>query len=95
MNRTLESVNKSALRLESGLWSVTWGMCEQGEWGPPMVLIPDLQKALGELRANPDRFAPFQKGVGIACTYEGLIDFVEHYLLACQNYPEASIAINS
>jgi hypothetical protein len=80
--------------IESGLQEVTWGLYERDGWGRPEKLVPTLEKALNELKSHPDRFIPLQKDIGIASTYKGLIGFVESYLQACRDYPEARIGIS-
>ncbi len=56
-------------------------------------LIPLLEKGLGKLKKNPEKYkllnAPNGWGV-----YENFVEFVENYLKACKTYPNAKIEAN-
>ena len=72
----------------------------QALWRPEEInatkardLIEPLTKGLELLRNDPDLFKRFNPPNGWG-TYEGLVDFVEGYLLACTAFPSAEIEIS-
>jgi hypothetical protein len=52
-----------------------------------------LRAGLELLRGDPERFKKHNPENGWG-SYEGLIDFVENYLEACEEYPNADINIS-
>lgn len=56
-------------------------------------LIEPLQKGLEQLRTQPETFRQFNPTNGWG-TYEGLIDFVEDYLAACEQDPDAAVEVS-
>lgn len=56
-------------------------------------LIPGLRIGLAALRADPNRFRQFNPENGWG-TYEGLVKFVEKYLAACEEYPDAEVSVS-
>jgi len=56
-------------------------------------LVENLKDGLKLLRSNPERFKKFQASNGWG-TYEGLVLFVESYLEACEEYPDAIIWVS-
>jgi hypothetical protein len=55
-------------------------------------LIPVIEKGLEDLKARPDYFRQFDSpnGWGI---YDHFVPFVEEYLEALKNYPEARVSV--
>lgn len=56
-------------------------------------LISYLSKGLAELLDNPDKYKQLNPENGWG-SYEGLVKFVEDYLVACIKYPEAEITVS-
>lgn len=56
-------------------------------------LIVHLCFGLEKLKADPERFKAFNPSNGWG-TYEGLVNFTQQYLEACQQYPEATINVS-
>jgi len=56
-------------------------------------LIEPLQTGLALLKSDPERFKAFNPKNGWG-TYEGLVEFVEDYLNACEKDPDADIEIS-
>ena len=55
-------------------------------------LIAPLRVGLDVLRGDPKRFRQFNPENGWG-DYEGLIEFVEEYLAACEMYPDADVSV--
>lgn len=53
-------------------------------------LIEPLRKGLKKLRDKPEKFIKYNPSNGWG-TYEGLVSFVEDYLSACIENPEATV----
>jgi hypothetical protein len=53
-------------------------------------LVAPLEKGLAELRDKPDHYRQYNPENGWG-DYEGLVKFVEKYLAACKEYPQATI----
>lgn len=53
-------------------------------------LIEPLSKGLTELASNREKYEKFNPDNGWG-DYEGLVKFVENYLISCIKYPEAEI----
>lgn len=56
-------------------------------------LIEPLRQGLHELKSRPEHFKQFNPDNGWG-TYEGLIEFVDNYLNACYEYPEADVEVD-
>lgn len=56
-------------------------------------LIDPLKAGLERLRAEPDKFKALSPLNGWG-TYDGLVRFVERYVNACEQYPQATIRVS-
>ena len=56
-------------------------------------LIQPLTDGLALLKSDPDRFKKFNPENGWG-NYEGLLEFVEEYLRACKEFPQATINVS-
>jgi len=56
-------------------------------------LIEPLRQGLHELKSRPEHFKQFNPDNGWG-TYEGLVEFVDNYLNACYEYPEADVEVD-
>jgi hypothetical protein len=56
-------------------------------------IIEILEKGLTDLKARPDYFSQFNSPNGWGM-YEHFVPFVENYLNACKEFPEAFIAVS-
>ena len=56
-------------------------------------LIVWLRDGLDRLKAEPERFKAFNPPNGYG-NYEGLVEFVEAYLAACEAHPEAEVSVS-
>jgi hypothetical protein len=57
------------------------------------VFIKELKEGLDRLQSNPAQFAEFTPSNGWG-SYDGLVDFVKSYIVACEEFPEAKIHIS-
>lgn len=84
--------NLTEMASEAGLYNVLWQPeVEYAEYA--LQIIPNLEIGLTLLKSDPDRFRAFNPKNGWG-TYEGLVNFVETYLTACKEYPQAKIYIS-
>lgn len=56
-------------------------------------IIPLLEKGLADLKARPEHYEKFDSPNGWG-TYEHFVPFVEKYLEACKEYPDAQIEVS-
>ena len=56
-------------------------------------IIPLLEKGLADLKARPEHFEKFNSPNGWGM-YEHFVPFVEKYLEACKEYPDAIIRVS-
>lgn len=56
-------------------------------------LIAPLRTGLELLRSDPERFKAFNPSNGWG-DYEGLVDFVQSYVSACEKYPLATVRVS-
>jgi hypothetical protein len=89
-------------------WNITHNLTKMADeagiymylWNPEKVgitkaeqLIEPLTKGLQLLKSDPRRFNRLNPDNGWG-TYEGLVEFIESYLLACIENPDAEIYIH-
>ncbi len=56
-------------------------------------IIPFLEKGLADLKSRPEHFEKFNSSNGWG-THEHFVPFVEKYLEACKEYPDAIIEVS-
>ena len=83
--------NLSIMADEAGIHKALWRPDEIGVTKAKQ-LIPLLVDGLAKLSANPDHFRQFNPDNGWG-SYEGLVRFVENYLSACREYPDADVSV--
>lgn len=76
----------------AGLYQPLWRPDEEGI-ATARQLIEPLRVGLERLKASPDEFKVHNPPNGWG-TYEGLVRFVEDYLVACIAYPEATVRVS-
>ena len=81
--------NLNTMAGEAGIYKHLWRPEEVGA-AIGEHLIEPLSKGLALLRSDPERFTKLNPENGWG-NYEGLVEFVEKYLEACKEYPEAVI----
>lgn len=82
--------NLNTMAQEAGIYFHLW---RPGEIGIKLAheLIQPLQSGLAKLRDEPERFKAFSPKNGWG-SYDGLIEFVENYIKACREHPEAKVS---
>jgi len=84
--------NLNTMANEAGIYYHLWRPEEIG-LTTAKELIEPLEKGLELLKKEPERFEQFNPENGWG-NYEGLVKFVENYLDACRDLPEARIEIS-
>jgi hypothetical protein len=77
------------MALEAGIYEALWrpeeiGIEKAGD------LIPLLESGLSKLKADPAEFSKYNAANGWGL-YEHFVPFVEKYLEACREYPDATV----
>jgi len=81
--------NLGQMAQEAGVYKALWRP-EEIEVSQAKQLVPILEEGLHLLRAEPARFKQLNPENGWG-TYDGLVEFVDGYLSACREHPEATI----
>lgn len=76
----------------AGLYECVWRPDEHG-MKFARDLIDPMRAGLERLKADPDYYRTFNPFNGWG-DYEGLVDFVEKYLDACERYPDAEVSVS-
>ncbi len=76
----------------AGIYKALWRPEEEG-WKYAKDIIGPLETGLADLKARPDHFEQFNASNGWGM-YEHFVPFVEEYLAACKEYPEAEIEVS-
>jgi hypothetical protein len=84
--------NLGTMAMEAGLYDYLWNPDEL-EIKHAIELVKPLTIGLELLKSDPERFHKFDPANGWG-TYEGLIRFVEAYLEACKENPDAIIEVS-
>lgn len=81
--------NLSTMAAEANIYEALW----QPKSLTAGDLIEQLEYGLADLKARPDYFSQFNAKNGWG-TYAQFVPFVENYLQACKEYPEAIIYVS-
>jgi hypothetical protein len=84
--------NLGAMAKEAGIYQALWRPEEIGITKAKELIAP-LTKGLGFLRGDPKRYKEFNPPNGWG-SYEGLVNFVENYLKACIENPDAAVRVS-
>ena len=84
--------NLNKMASEAGIYEALWRPDEIGVTKAKELIGP-LTDGLVRLKAEPEKFRAFSPSNGWG-TYEGLVDFVEAYLGACHDWPEAVVRVS-
>jgi len=84
--------NLGKMATEAGIYEALWRPEQIGKTKASEI-VDLLEKGLAALKAQPEHFEKFNSpnGWGI---YEHFVPFVEKYLTACKEYPNANISIS-
>lgn len=84
--------NLSAMADAAGIYEALWRPEEIGVTTSDQ-LVPLLEKGLEKLLSDPDKFELLNPPNGWG-SYEGLVEFVQKYLDACREYPDATVEVS-
>lgn len=79
--------NLGAMAEEAKLYRPLWRPGNSKKAG---ALIRPLREGLALLKSDPGRFKAFNPENGYG-SYDGLCGFIEKYLAACENWPDADV----
>ena len=83
--------NLATMAREAGLYDYLWRPDEIGITKAEHLIEP-LRLGMDRLVSNPEHYQNHNPENGWG-TYEGLIEFVRDYLLACEEWPDATVTI--
>ena len=83
--------NLNKMASEAGVYKYLWRP-EEVNATKARQLIKPLDKGLKELLSKPEHYKQFNPPNGWG-TYEGLVDFIEAYIAACQEWPDAKVKV--
>lgn len=81
--------NLNAMAAEAGVYDVCWRPEENGITKAEQLIEP-LKKGLERLKAEPERFKALNPSNGWG-DYDGLVEWLEAYLAACVENPNADV----
>ena len=84
--------NLGAMANAAGIYDHLW-QPETIGIGKAYQLIAPLEKALVDLKADPERFKKHNPSNGWG-TYEIFVSFVKDYLDACREHPDANVSVS-
>lgn len=84
--------NLGEMAEEAGIYNALWRPDEIGITQAAQLIEP-LQAGLSLLKSDPVRFKKFNASNGWG-TYEHFVPFVEKYLEACQDNPDAEVSVS-
>jgi len=84
--------NLNKMAMEAGIYEALWRPEEIGK-KKASEIVEILEKGLSDLKERPQHFEKFNSPNGWGM-YEHFVPFVENYLNACKEYPNADIEIS-
>lgn len=84
--------NLNKMAEAAGLYNVCWRPDENG-YVKAKDILPILEQGFGKLIRDPDNYKQYNPSNGWG-SYEGLLQFVASYILACKEHPEAVIRVS-
>jgi hypothetical protein len=84
--------NLGKMASAAGVYEHLWRPDELGVKTAAELIAP-LRKGLDDLLARPGHFMQFNPDNGWG-SYEGLVQFVEQYLRACEENPDAEVRVS-
>ena len=84
--------NLGKMASEAGIYKHLWRPDELGITKAEELIIP-LSEGLSRLEKDPEQFRKYNPENGWG-NYDGLVNFVKSYLVACRENPEATIEVS-
>jgi hypothetical protein len=84
--------NLNTMASEAGIYEYLWRP-DEINITKASELIDPLREGLHNLKIDPERYKKFNPENGWG-SYDGLVNFVENYLNACYEYPDATIEVS-
>lgn len=84
--------NLSKMADEAGIYEALWRPQEIGKTKASQI-VELLEKGLADLKERPEHFKSFNPRNGFGM-YQDFVPFVEKYLAACKEYPDAIIEVS-
>lgn len=84
--------NLNTMATEAGIYELLWRP-DEIQITKAKELIEPLRQGLHNLKSEPERYKKFNPENGWG-SYDGLVKFVENYLNACYEYPDAIIEVS-
>lgn len=84
--------NLNKMAMEAGIYQHLWRPEELGITKAHELIAP-LAKGLTDLKNRPEHYKKFNAANGWG-TYENFMDFVEDYLNACRENPDAEVNVS-
>lgn len=81
--------NLAKMAIEAGIYHALWCPGENGLYKAQQLIRP-LERGLGFLKADREKFEQFNPPNGWG-SYDALVRFVEQYLEACRENPDADV----
>jgi len=83
--------NLTSMAHEAGIYKCLWRPEEVGITKAEQLIDP-LTDGLALMKADPERFEKHNPTNGWG-SYDGFISWVERYLVACKEYPDADVSV--
>ncbi len=84
--------NLNKMAIEAGIYGYLWRPDENGITKAKELIEP-LRQGLHSLKSYPEEYKKFNPENGWG-SYEGLVKFVDNYLNACYEYPDADVVVS-
>ena len=84
--------NLGRIAVECGVYEACWQPEENGITHASQLIEP-LTEAIAKLKGNPDYYKQFNPKNGWG-DYDGFVKFLEQYLKACKESPEAMVSVS-
>ena len=84
--------NLNHMANQAGIYNELW-QPDEININTAKELIEPLREGLHKLKSNPNKYKQFNPANGWG-SYEGLVKFIDNYLNACYQYPNATIQVS-
>ena len=91
MMRTLRIIWEE-WQMPSGIYGIVWRPEENGITTAEQLIEP-LEKAIADMKARPEYYEQFNSPNGWG-TYKIFVPWLEKYLAACKEYPDAVVEVS-